>query len=52
MATATKTIRQKLEYRPGISEWFASTQDLFNRVVAFYFDVIQARPGVLDLSDK
>ena len=52
MAVATKTIRQKLEYRPGISEWFASTQGLFNRVVAFYFDVIQARPGVLALSNK
>jgi putative transposase len=51
-ATAIKTVRQQLVYRPGISEWFASTQELFNRVVAFYFDVIQTHLEVLDLSSK
>lgn len=50
--SATKTIRQQLAYRPGISEWFASTHELFNRVVAFYFNVIQARLDMLDLSNK
>lgn len=47
-----KTIRHLLEYRPGISEWFALTGQLFNRVAAFYFEVIQAHPGVLELSNK
>jgi putative transposase len=51
-ATATKTIRQRLVYRLGISEWFASTQDLFNRIVSFYFDVIQAHLGVLEMSNQ
>jgi IS605 OrfB family transposase len=51
-AHATKTIRKRLEYRPGVSEWFTTTQALFNRVAAFYFDVIQAHPGILDLSSK
>ena len=51
-ATATKTARQQLAYRPGVSEWFASTQDLFNCVVAFYFDAIQAHLDVLELSNK
>jgi len=48
---AQKTIRHLLEYRPSISEWFASTWQLFNRVAAFYFDVIQAHPNVLELSN-
>lgn len=51
-AIITKTIRQWLEYRKGISEWFTATQELFNRVVAFYFDVIQAHLPVLDLPNK
>jgi putative transposase len=51
-ASATKTIRQQLGYRPGISNWFASTQELFNQVVAFYFDVIQAHQGMLELSNR
>jgi IS605 OrfB family transposase len=49
---ATKAIRQRLGYRPGISEWFGSTQQLFNRVATFYFDVIQAHLGVLELSNR
>ena len=49
MATATKTIRQKLEYRDGISHYFETTQVLFNRVAAFYFGVIEAHPGILSL---
>jgi putative transposase len=57
-ATATKTVRQQLAYRPGVSEWFASTRELFNQVVAFYFSlsaqtgVIQAHLDVLKLSNK
>src|SRR5581483_5242822 len=49
---ATKTIRQSLIYRPNHASWFAATKALFNQVAAFYFDVIQAPPGILDLSSK
>jgi hypothetical protein len=52
MAKATTTIRQSLQHRPRQSDWFAATQRLFNQVAAFYFEVIQAHEGVLDLPDK
>jgi hypothetical protein len=52
MAKATKTIRQKTQYRPGISEWFETTQELFNNLVGFYFEVIQAYPDVLNPENK
>jgi hypothetical protein len=32
--------------------WFVKTQALYNRVVAFYFEVIQAHSGILELSSK
>ncbi|HEX3641127.1 MAG TPA: transposase, partial [Ktedonobacteraceae bacterium] len=32
--------------------WFAANQALFNRVCAFYFDVIAAHEKILDLSNK
>jgi transposase len=51
-AKATKTIRQPLEHRPTVSAWFTTTQALFNAVVAFYWQVLDAHPGVLDLSSK
>lgn len=47
-----KVQRNKLEYRPGISDWFSTTQTLFNRLVAFYFDVIQAHELILDMTNK
>jgi hypothetical protein len=47
-----KVQRNKLEYRPGISDWFSATQTLFNRLVAFYFDVIQAHELILDMTNK
>jgi putative transposase len=52
MAKATTTIRESLRYQPQHAEWFAANQVLFNRVVAFYFEVIQAHELVLDLSTK
>jgi putative transposase len=52
MAKATTTIRQRLQYQPQHAAWFARTQDLFNRVAAFYFEVIQAHQGVLTLPNK
>src|SRR5258708_24302596 len=52
MAKATTTLRQVLTYQPHHAAWFAATQDLFNRVAAFYFEVISAHEGVLDLSNQ
>jgi hypothetical protein len=51
-AKATKTIKQVLNYQPHHATWFAATQDLFNRVATFYFEVITAHEKVLDLSNK
>ncbi|GAC1645824.1 MAG: hypothetical protein NVS4B9_37820 [Ktedonobacteraceae bacterium] len=49
MSRATKTVRQQLNYRPQIAGWFEETQALFNRVAAFYFEVIKTHPEVLKL---
>ena len=49
MSRVSKTIRQQLDYRPEIAGWFEETQSLFNRVAAFYFEVIEAHPEVLNL---
>ena len=51
-AKSTTTIRQVLSYQPHQAAWFAVTQTLFNRVCAFYSEVIQAHERVLDLSNK
>jgi putative transposase len=52
MAKATTTIRQVLHYQPAHAAWFAANQALFNQVVAFYFEVIQAHEHVLALPNK
>src|SRR5215469_13667115 len=52
MAKATKTIKQQLCYKRAHASYFATTKTLFNQVAAFYFDVIVAHPGILDLSSK
>ncbi len=52
MAKATTTIKQILNHHADQGAWFAANQALFNRVVAFYFEVIQAHEQVLDLSNK
>jgi len=52
MAKATKTMKQRLYYRSAHAAWFAATQALFNQVAAFYFQVIQAHPDVLNLSNN
>ncbi len=49
---ATTTIRQVLNYKQSHASWFAATQSLFNQVASFYFEVIQAHQGILDLSSK
>jgi putative transposase len=51
MAKATTTIRQVLNSRSNMQAYFAANQALFNRVVSFYFDVIQAHIGLLDLGN-
>jgi putative transposase len=51
-AQATKTLRQPLEYRLGVSMWFTTTQSLFNQVAAFYWHVLDAHPAVLELPAK
>ena len=52
MAKATTTIRQSLHYPPQYVHYFAEHATLFNRVVAFYFDCIQAHEGMLALTNK
>ena len=52
MAKATTTIRESLNYHAPHADSFAANQVLFNRVVAFYFEVIQAHEGILDLKNK
>src|SRR6266571_6964809 len=52
MAKATTTIRQSLGYQPAHAAWFAATQDLFNQVTAFYFEVITVHEKVLDCTNK
>ncbi len=52
MAQASKTIKQKLGYKSAHRSYFATTKTLFNRVAAFYFEVIVAHPALLELSSK
>ena len=52
MAKAITTIKQSLHYQSQQADAFAANHALFNRVVAFYFAVIQAHENVLDLSTK
>ncbi len=52
MAKATKTIQHTLSYHATHAVWFQENQVLYNRVVAFYFDVIHAHEGLIDLSNK
>jgi hypothetical protein len=52
MAKATTTIKQALNYQPEHAAWFAANQALFNQVVAFYFEVIQAHEKVLELKSQ
>jgi putative transposase len=52
MAKATATMRLALHYQPQHAPYFAENATLFNRVVAFYFEVIQAHEGILSLKNK
>ncbi|MHB8596291.1 MAG: zinc ribbon domain-containing protein [Ktedonobacteraceae bacterium] len=52
MSRVTKTIRQQLGYRPEVAGWLEGTQILFNRVAAFYFEVIEAHSDVLELDTQ
>jgi hypothetical protein len=50
MAKSTTTIKQMLTYRAEHAAWFVANQTLFNQVVAFYFEVIQAHEKVFELN--
>jgi len=52
MAKATTTIREALRYPPQYAHYFAENAALFNRVVSFYFDCIQAHEGILARTNK
>lgn len=52
MAKVIKTVRLRLYKRRETDDFFASTKQLFNRVVAFYFEVIQAHKEVLEYPNK
>jgi putative transposase len=52
VAKATKTIQQALSHQPQFAVWFEENQRLYNRVVAFYVEVIQAHVQVLELPNK
>ena len=52
MAKATTTIRQTLNHKLEHGVWFAANQALFNRVAAFYFEVIQAHETMLELGNQ
>ena len=52
MAKASSTRREALHYRAEHAAYFAANHALFNCVVAFYFDCIQAHEGLLALKNK
>jgi IS605 OrfB family transposase len=52
MAKATTTIKQSVQYKPQHVAWLLATQALFNRVAAFYFEVIQVHEKVLELGSQ
>ena len=52
MSRANKTICQQLEYRLEVAGWLETTRVLFNRIAAFYFEVIEAHPEVLQLDSQ
>jgi hypothetical protein len=52
VAKATKTQRNEVISRPGLGKWYTETKALYNQTVAFYFEVYQAHPGLLDLDQQ
>jgi len=52
MASVTKTVKLKLYRRPETDSFFLTTKELFNRVVSFYFEVIQAHEEILEYPNK
>jgi putative transposase len=52
MAKATKTVKQQLCYKRAHAPYFTATKVLFNQVAAFYFEVLVAHRGILELSSK
>jgi len=52
MAKATKTIQHALSYQSTHAAWFAENQAVYNRVVAFYFEGINAHEKLIELPNK
>jgi putative transposase len=52
LAKAIRTRRDEIIARPGLPHWYAETKTLYNRIVAFYFELYQAHPGLLDLDPQ
>lgn len=52
MAKAIRTRRDEIIACPGLAHWYAETKALYNRIVAFYFELYQAHPGLLDLDPQ
>lgn len=52
MAKAIRTRRDEIIARPGLAHWYVETKALYNLIVAFYFELYQAHPGLLDLDRK
>ena len=52
MAKATKTRQHSLSYKLAHATWFAENQVLYNRVVAFYFEIINTHERLIELSNK
>ncbi|MBA3534494.1 MAG: transposase [Ardenticatenales bacterium] len=52
MAQTIKTHRTAIEMRPGLAEWYEATTTLYNQIVAFYFALYEAHPGLLDLNQQ
>src|SRR6266516_2770081 len=52
LVKAITTIKQGLNHSAEHGAWFCAHQALFNQVLAFYFEVIQAHERVLELSSK
>jgi len=52
MASTTKAVKLKLYRRPETDRYFLVTKELFNQVVSFYFEVIQAHEKILEYPNK
>ncbi len=52
MAKTTRTQRDDIVSCPGLETWHTETKALYNQVIAFYFELYQAHPGLLGLDQQ